>query len=177
MIDVELYRWCINTAEHAIALNLLNNNNSLFFFSEGMVVHRHDDPAGEIPFVFLSAPRPVSIVLNKGASVTVERIYIWSPSLAAENRLSQFGIPFPPVPSAYITAPLSPFLLPSSLVSFHFLPPAFHYLPPSTTSLLPLPPSFHFLSSTSSALRLPTGMTLFIAHHNHKSKISKKGPE
>ena len=78
MIDAELYRGCIDTAEHAIALNQLNNNNSLFFFfSEGTVVHRHDDPAGGIPFVILSAPRPVSLVLNKGASETVERLYIY----------------------------------------------------------------------------------------------------
>ena len=140
-------------------------------------MHRHDDPAGGIPFVILSAPLPVSLVLNKGASVTVERIYIWSPSLAAENRLSQLGIPLPL--STYnsttftVPAPLQSCLLPLSPSRFPLLP-SFHYLPPSTSSLLPLPPSVHFLPPTSSALRLPTGTTLFIAHHNHMSKINKE---
>lgn len=40
MIDVELYRLCIDTAEQATLIKLLNNDSSFIVFLEGMVVHR-----------------------------------------------------------------------------------------------------------------------------------------
>ena len=128
-------------------------------------MHRHNDPAGEIRFVFLSAPRPVSIVLNKGASVTVGRLYIYSPSLAAENRLSQFGIPFLPRPlSIYnsttfaVPSPLQSCLLPLS-PSCLPLPPSFNFLPPSTSSLLPPPFLFSWTQSTMEQSRKADGVS------------------